>query len=310
VRIWPGKPHPLGATWDGEGVNFALFSENATAVDLSGSSDLYGWSERNPYASINFVTCHDGFTLHDLVSHERKHNEANGEDNRDGADHNWSRNWGVEGPTDNAAVTRMRERIKRNFLATLAFSQGVPMLAAGDEMGRTQRGNNNGYCQDNDISWIDWELDEDRRALLAFARQVFGILRRNPVLRRRSLFSGRPHRPDAPKDVAWLRPDGEEMTDGDWGAPHAYVVGMLLYGKATDEVDDRGRLRTGDTLLLLVNGGPRSVAFTLPALPGPGRWRELVDTAAPGPPGVRAVKAPAVRLLAHSLILLRSAEGE
>ncbi len=275
------------------------------AYRLSGSSDLYAASGRDAYASVNFVTCHDGFTLHDLVSYEQKHNHANGEENRDGTNDNWSRNWGAEGPTDASAVVRTRERIKRNFLATLAFSQGVPMLAAGDELGKTQQGNNNAYCQDNERSWIDWRLDERQSALLRFARHVFALRSQNPVLRRRSFFHGRPIAEGAIKDVAWLHPDGREMTQEDWSDPRAHLLGMLIHGQATDEKDDRGRPVVGMTLLLLLNGGPRASSFLLPQVAGPGRWRELVHTARPR---ARDVKGPSVTVTAHALVLLRYEE--
>jgi glycogen operon protein len=283
-RFWRGDPDQLPEL----------------AYRLSGSSDLYGASGRNPYASINFVTCHDGFTLTDLVSYEQKHNEANREENRDGANDNWSRNWGAEGPSDSQNVVRLRERAKRNFLAALAFSQGVPMLTAGDEMGHTQHGNNNAYCQDNEISWIDWNLDESRRSLIEFTRHVFGVLKRHPVLRRRSFFSGRPVGPDGSKDVVWLCADGREMTDEDWRSG-GHVLGMLLHGGGGDEIDLRGRPIGGDTLLLLVNGGPRSLAFVLPKAEESGGWRELVNTAQPVS---RAVRSDNVKMTPHSLILL------
>jgi isoamylase len=268
---------------------------------LSGSSDLYGRSTRTPWASINFVTCHDGFTLRDLVSYERKHNEANGEDGRDGADENWSCNWGVEGPTDDPEIVARRERAMRNLLATLAFSQGVPMLSAGDELGRTQAGNNNAYCQDSALSWVPWSTDDGARDLLAFARHVLGIRQTYPVLRRRSFFEGRPIAPDGMKDVTWLHPDGREMRADDWADPQAATLGMLLDGEASDEVDERGHPLTGASLLLLLNGGARPCPFTLPVLPGPGRWRELVHTERPAR---ASVPHPTVRLSPSTLVLL------
>ncbi|RMF73127.1 MAG: glycogen debranching enzyme GlgX [Planctomycetota bacterium] len=271
------------------------------AYRLSGSSDLYSGRRRHTYGSINFVACHDGFTLHDLVSYNEKHNEANGEDNRDGHDDNLSYNWGVEGPTVVPRINRLRERIKRNFLATLAFSQGVPMITAGDEMGRTQNGNNNAYCQDNEISWINWDLDEQQRELLQFAREVFRLRRKNPVLRRRGFFRGQPVADADFKDVAWIRSDGAEFTDEDWRNPELRVLGMLIAGAAADEVDERGRLISGNTLLLLVNGGSEAVKFKLPPTNGAGVWRELVNTAVAGR---RYVEDDAVHLEAHSLILL------
>jgi glycogen operon protein len=289
-RFWRGDPE--------------LVPELASRI--SGSSDLYGWSSRSPHASINFVTCHDGYTLADLVSYEHKHNDPNREDNRDGADANWSRNWGAEGPTDSASIRRLRDRIKRNFLATLAFSQGVPMLSHGDEMGRTQRGNNNAYCQDNEASWVSWDLGDDEQALLDFTRRLFGALRDNPVLRRRSFFSGRPVSPGGHKDVAWLRADGREMAERDWVAADRHFLGMLLYGGATDEVDSGGRPLTGDTLLLYLNAGARTVACTLPTMPTSGEWHEVVDTAQDGGP---VVKGHGLKLAAHSLVLLRFPDG-
>ena len=275
------------------------------ASRLSGSSDLYEASRRAPQASVNFVTCHDGFTLHDLVSYERKHNEANGEDNRDGHDHNESRNWGAEGPTGSAYVVRMRERIKRNLLATLAFSQGVPMLSHGDEIGRTQHGNNNAYCQDGPLTWVHWDLEPAHRALLDFTRYVLRIRAENPVLRRRTFFRNEPVAGGA-KDLTWLRPDGREMNADDWADPHNSVLGMLVRADATDELDDRGRAVRGDTILFLLNGGARSKRFVVPALGGPAGWEEIVNTARPG---TRPVRGGAVNLVAHSVVLLGNRGG-
>jgi glycogen operon protein len=278
------------------------------AYRLSGSSDIYQEGGRRTYASINFVTAHDGFTLNDLVSYEHKHNEANGEDNHDGADENYSRNWGAEGPTDSPRIVQLRERMKRNFLSTLILSQGVRMVLGGDEMGRTQRGNNNAYCQDNEIGWMDWEHGKRQRDLLAFTRRLIQIFHSNPVLRRRSFFTGRTLPGEGTKDLAWIRPDGKEMTDDEWNDPSNQVLGMLIDGHATDEVDERGRPIYGDTLLLVLNGGNRSRFFQLPVIEvgGGGTWEELVNTARPD--GNRAVKTRGVNLIAHSLILLRYSE--
>ncbi len=275
------------------------------ASRLSGSSDIYEATGRRTYASINFVTAHDGFTLNDLVSYEQKHNEANGEGNRDGMDQNWSRNWGAEGQTGSARVNSMRERMKRNLLATLLLSQGVPMLLAGDEMGRTQGGNNNAYAQDNEISWVDWDLSPADRDLLAFAREVLNIRRANPVLRRRTFLTGRPIGEGEAKDLSWLRADGGEMQDEDWGDGDNHVLGMLLHGRATDEVDERGRPVFGRTILMLLNGGARSRTFSLPPFEEPGGWRMLINTAQPGQ---RVVRGDAVHLVAHSFMLLRFEE--
>jgi glycogen operon protein len=272
------------------------------AYRLSGSSDLYEDDERSPYASVNFITCHDGFTLRDLVSYERKHNEANGEDNRDGADHNDSRNWGEEGETSEVRILRLRDLVMRNFMATLAFSQGVPMISHGDELGRTQKGNNNVYCQDNELAWVDWNLTAYGREFLEFVRRVFALRASNPVLRRRTFFRGHPIRPGGVKDLAWLRADGHEMRDEDWRNHRLHVLGMLVYGGATDERDERGRLQVGETLLLLLNGGARSRRFRLPLLQEPGTWEEVVNTARPG---LRPIRSAAVNLVAHSLILFR-----
>jgi glycogen operon protein len=270
------------------------------ASRLAGSSDIYQWTARGAYASINFVTAHDGFTLHDLVSYERKHNEANGEGNRDGHDDNLSRNWGVEGPTDDERIVSLRFRMMKNFLATLLFSQGVPMLAHGDEIARTQHGNNNAYCQDNETSWMHWDLDARQRDLLAFTRRIIALRRENPVLRRRHFFAGTTS--TGQKDVTWLHPRGHEMTDADWSDPHAHGLAMLIDGDATDETDGRGRPERGDTLLLLLNGGGSSVHFALPRAPEGGAWTELVDTANDG--AVGAVGHVAV-LGPHSMRLLR-----
>jgi glycogen operon protein len=273
------------------------------ASRLSGSADLYQAGGRNPFASINFVTCHDGFTLHDLVSYERKHNEANGEDNRDGSDANWSRNWGVEGPTESVRIRHHRERVKRNLIATLALSQGVPMLSHGDELGRTQRGNNNAYCHDGPLTWVDWELAPEQRDLLAFVQRALEIRRRNPVVRRRGFFSGRPLAGGRAKDVSWFRRDAKEMTEQDWRDPELRDLGMLIHGEASDEVDEFGRPVQGDTLLLLVNGSARSRYFRLPPMPSAGYWEETLNTARPSA-APRPLRRDAATLVADSLILL------
>ena len=248
------------------------------AFRLTGSSDLYERSGRRPYASINFVTAHDGFTLRDLVSYNEKHNEANQEGNRDGHDHNISWNYTVEGPSDNPEVNALRARQQRNFLATLLLSQGVPMLVAGDETGRTQGGNNNAWCQDNEISWVDWDWDEQGRDLLEFTRQLIRLFHQHPVLRRRKFFQGRPVRGAEIKDIAWFRPDGQEMTDHDWRNEQARSLAVRLAGDAIDEVDERGCRVTDDTLLLLLNAHHRAVSFTLPAHRAGDSWEQLLDT--------------------------------
>jgi isoamylase len=271
------------------------------ASRLSGSSDIYQWSGRSAYASINFVVAHDGYTLNDLVSYEQKHNHVNGEDNRDGHNDNLSRNWGVEGPTDDPGIRETRLRVMRSFLASLAFSQGVPMLAHGDEIARTQLGNNNAYAQDNEISWVNWELNDEQKELLDFTRRLFTIRRNNAVLRRRHFFSGTDPDGINGKDVLWIRRDGTEMQEGDWNDGENRVLGMLISGEATDETDERGRPIDGDTLLLLVNGGNTDVRFTLPPITE-GVWVELIDSAENRR---HPIDQGWVHLAAHALVLLR-----
>jgi isoamylase len=269
---------------------------------LSGSSDLYGHNGRGPQSSVNFVTCHDGFTLHDLVSYETKHNEANGEDNRDGTNQSWSRNWGVEGPAAATHIVRMRERIKRTLLATLAFSQGIPMISHGDELGRTQSGNNNAYCHDGPLTWIDWKLEPLDRELLEFTRTVFAIRAANPALRWRTFFSQERARPEQGRDLTWLRAEGGEMTPADWEDPANHVLGMLIRGEALDETDQRGRRLNGHPILLLLNGAGRTKSFALPPIGRPGTWIQLIDTAHQAP---RPVQDDRLSLVPHSLVLLR-----
>ena len=275
---------------------------NDVASRLSGSSDIYQWSNRTQYASVNFITAHDGFTLEDLVSYENKHNEANGEQNRDGTDANYSRNWGVEGPSDDPKVLRRRDRSKRNFLATLAFSQGVPMISHGDEMGRTQYGNNNAYAQDNPTSWVDWRLSDRDKELLEFTRRVFALRKANPVLRRRGFFRGMVVNALGAKDLSWRRSDGSEMTDADWHDDNLHALGMLINGEAADEIDSRGRPVRGDTLLLLVNNREGTQPFTLPELAASGEWTEVVNTAADRG---HALGTMGATLAPFSLVLLR-----
>jgi isoamylase len=277
------------------------------ASRLTGSSDIFSPSGRRTYASINFVACHDGFTLSDLVTYEEKHNEANGEDNRDGANDNGSRNWGVEGPTDSVRIERSRDRMKRNFLATLFFAQGVPMLLGGDEIGRTQGGNNNAYCQDNETSWFNWDIGETGFDFCNYVRDVIAVRQGNPILRRRAFFSGEAPPGMQTKDVTWIRPDGSEMKEEDWDDPTTQSIGMLLFGPAADELDMRGRSGSGDSLLLLLNAGGRSLSYTLPGMELPGLWEEVFNTARPGP-WTRLVRNEAVNLSAHSSLLLHHTE--
>ncbi|MGH8982231.1 MAG: glycogen debranching protein GlgX, partial [Acidimicrobiales bacterium] len=277
------------------------------ASRLTGSSDIYAETGRRTYASVNFVSCHDGYTLTDLVSYETRHNEANGEGNADGAPENYSKNWGVEGPSDSVRVQRLRDRMKRNFLTTLMCSQGVRMLLGGDEIGRSQLGNNNAYCQDNEISWTQWDVDQSAVELASFVRQLIAIVAENPILRRRNFLTGAVVPGTQTKDVTWIRPDGEEMKDEDWADTSNRSLGMLLYGRAVDEVDARGRSARGQTLLLLLNAGMRPRPYTLPRVQEPGRWEELVNTARPSR-FARDVRNHTVRLAAQSSVVLRHVE--
>ena len=277
------------------------------ASRLAGSSDIYEPSGRGAYASVNFITAHDGYTLYDLVSYEQKHNETNGEDNRDGHNDNISRNWGAEGNTTDRAILDARFRLMRDFIATLAFSQGIPMLSHGDEIGRTQQGNNNAYAQDNELSWVHWgDLDDWRRQLLAFTRKCFNLRHTHAVLRRRHFFRGEPTSKGGGKDLSWIRPDGQEMTNGDWQTAENHSLGMLIYGDATDETDDRGRPIKGETLLLLLNGGASETTFAMPVIEGNGIWAEMVDTARRE---LRVTSSGRVKLDPYSLILLRYGEN-
>jgi isoamylase len=272
------------------------------ASRLAGSADIYSWSDRGAYASINFVTAHDGYTLHDLVSYERKHNEANGENNRDGHNDNISRNWGVEGDTDDEEILNYRYRSMKNLLATTVFSQGVPMLSHGDEVARTQKGNNNAYAQDNEITWLNWDLDWRRRELLDFTRRVLAIRQAHPALRRRHFFRGEMVDDSGLKDVTWLRPDGNELAEEDWRSTDLAAFGMLINGSATDEVNERGHSVEDDTLLLLVSNAPEDVQFQLPQVSERGMWAELVNTARPE---LTVLTQTCVPLLPYSLVLLR-----
>jgi isoamylase len=274
---WNGKYRDaVRAYWKGEGGGMGELGYR-----LTGSSDLYGDDGRNPYASINFITAHDGFTLHDLVSYDRKHNEANLDANRDGHDHNISWNHGVEGPTDDPAIRTLRDRQKRNFLTTLLISQGVPMICGGDEMGRTQLGNNNAYCQDNEMSWLNWELDAGGRALLDFTRRLVALRRRHPSLRRRRFFQGRAIYGGDVRDIIWYRPDGHEMRPREWASDWSRAVAFRLEGGAIGERDALGRWVTDDSLLILMNAHDEPVRFRLPAANPDGGWEVLVDTAEP-----------------------------
>jgi isoamylase len=248
------------------------------AFRLTGSSDLYQDDGRRPYASINFVTAHDGFTLHDLVSYNDKHNEANGEGNRDGSNDNRSWNCGVEGPTDDPEVNLLRERQQRNLLTSLLLSAGVPMLLAGDELGRTQLGNNNAYCQDNEVSWVDWEPDEGREALLEFCRAIVALRREHPVFRRRKFFQGQAIHGSGVKDIGWFTPDGAEMREALWQEPDISTLGVFLNGDELPDRGPRGERVVGASFLLLLNGGAEPALFTLPDKPWGKEYELVADT--------------------------------
>jgi len=274
---WNGKYRDtVRDYWRGEDRTLAEF-----AYRLTGSSDLYAPNGRQPYASINFVTAHDGFTLNDLVSYDEKHNEANGEDNRDGTDDNRSWNCGAEGDTSDVGVLALRERQKRNFLATLLLSQGVPMLLGGDEMARTQGGNNNGYCQDNEVSWFDWEVTPERDLLLQFTARVLELRRAHPVFRRRRWFHGRQLHGSEVTDIAWHRPDGDPMSEEDWDKAFAKSIAVYLNGEAIVPTDARGERVVDDSFLLLFNAHHEALDFRIPDIAGDAIWEVVLDTAVP-----------------------------
>ncbi len=273
---WNGKYRDtVRDFWRGEASTLPEFASR-----LSGSSDLYETSGRRPVASVNFVTCHDGFTLADLVSYDRKHNEANGEGGADGTDDNRSWNCGAEGPTTNRAVLDLRSRQQRNLLATLFCSQGVPMLLAGDELGRTQGGNNNAYCQDSEVSWVDWSLAASPAAPLEFACELAALRREHLVFRRRRFFRGQPDGGDSLADIAWLTPAGQDMAGQDWNTPYARAMMVFLNGDAITEPGPRGEPVRDDTFLILLSAHSEPVTFTLPGPKFGRRWSVTLDTAA------------------------------
>jgi glycogen operon protein len=273
---WNGKYRDtVRKFWKGDEGQLAEFASR-----FSGSADLYDHRGRRTWASVNFVTAHDGFTLRDLVSYEAKHNEANKEDKRDGADDNNSWNFGVEGPCDYPEIRQLRRRQMRNFLATLLLSQGVPMLVAGDEFSRTQGGSNNAYCQDSEIGWIDWDMDEDGQALLDFTRRLIALRREHIVFHCNRFFSGKTIPGTDVTDVSWLRPDGEGMTEESWGDGNAKAIALLLSGEAgLIHLTERGEPEADDTFLLLVNASHEDVSFALPAPAPIEAWQLLVNTA-------------------------------
>jgi isoamylase len=272
---------------------------------LTGSSDLYQDDGRRPFASVNFITAHDGFTLNDLVSYNGKHNEANLEGNRDGTDDNRSWNMGAEGPTDDPAIVTARERQRRNFLTTLVLSQGTPMLLGGDEMGRTQGGNNNAWCQDNEISWFDWEVDESGERLLDFTRRLIAMRHEHPVFRRRQFLHGTEEEGSGLPDAWWFRPDGRRMTKRDWESAH--VVGMFLNGEEIAAPDEHGERVVDDSFLLLFNGSHDEIEFKLPATRFGRRWTVVLRTDDPDaePGAVQASAGEHLTLPQLSLMVLQ-----
>ena len=296
----------MRAYWKGDGGLIGEFAQR-----LTGSSDLYNRSSRRPYASINFVAAHDGLTLADVVSYNDKHNQANGEGNRDGHGHNLSWNCGAEGPTDNATVLALRARQQRNFIASLLLSQGVPMLLAGDEFGRSQQGNNNAYCQDNAISWVDWTPSPAQASLLAFTQQLSALRAAHPVFRRRDFFQDRPLMGSQVRDIVWLQPDGSEMSQQAWQQGFARALAVFLSGESLKELDWRGQPVRDDSFLLMFNAAAEGVEFTLPASVVPARGLRLVDTSndADALPETPFESRASHIVAGRSLVLVRFARG-
>ncbi|MEZ0052835.1 isoamylase [Mycobacterium sp. MAA66] len=300
---WNGKYRDtVRDYWRGEPATLGEFASR-----LTGSSDLYEATGRRPGASINFVICHDGFTLADLVSYNEKHNEANGEDNHDGESHNRSWNCGVEGPTEDPEILALRGRQTRNILGTLMFSQGTPMISHGDEIGRTQRGNNNVYCQDSDLSWMDWTMCESNADLLEFTRTVVALRRRHPVFRRRRFLEGKPIRSgDQVRDIAWLTPAGHEMTLEDWGSGFGKSITVFLNGDAIPEPNARGERVTDDSFLLCFNAHDQALDFVIPDQGYAEKWTAALDTTDPtGHTELVVGAGETVPLAARSLLVLR-----
>jgi glycogen operon protein len=291
-RFWRGDPNQVAEL----------------GTRLAGSSDMYAHNGRGPLASVNFVTSHDGFTLRDLVSYDHKHNEANGEGNRDGTENNLSWNCGVEGPAADPAIRALRARQMRNFLTTLLVSQGVPMLLAGDEVARTQKGNNNAYCQDNELSWHPWELDRLQEQMLEWTRRVIALRKAHPILRRSLYFRDLPPRAGE-RDILWLRPEGSEMSVEEWNNRSTRALGVWLSGTPSDQRDRSGAPVRDDTLYVMMNSNDEGVEFSLPPLAdGDGAWELVLDTARPDEPGGRAHSAgEALQLGPRSMAILKHA---
>jgi glycogen operon protein len=297
---WNGKfRDEVRDFWRGEGGSLP-----ALATRLAGSADLYSDDARNPFASVNFVTAHDGFTIRDLVSYNEKHNDANGEDNRDGESHNRSWNCGAEGPTDDPAVNALRSRQQRNLLATLLLAQGVPMLLGGDEFGRTQQGNNNAYCQDSEISWFDWDTVDDD--LLAFTAKVVELRMAHSVFRRKKFFTGQPQNGSPLPDIEWFEPTGDHMEPDDWSSSWNRTVAAFLNGDGIDEMNRRGEPRVSDSFYVCLNAYWEAVDFVLPPAAYGAEWTVVIDTADDGTDG-RAPQAPGavVRVESRSVVVLQ-----
>jgi glycogen operon protein len=296
---WNGKYRDtIRDFWRGQGGVLPGFASR-----LTGSPDLYLSTGRRPYASINFVTCHDGFTLLDLVSYDRKHNQANGEDDRDGWDDNRSWNCGFEGPTADPNVTALRKRQQRNFLATLLVSQGVPMLLAGDELGRTQQGNNNPYCQANEVSWVNWDKKAQDDKLLEFVQEITRLRSEHAVFRRRRFFSDAPSQ-GGMYDIAWFTPSGQQVTEDNLNTVNGNAVAVFLNGDAITEPDAHGQPLVDDSFLLLFNPAAVDVIFEPPPSPYDGQWKIELDTAI-SPRRVPAEMAWPALIGSHSLRVLR-----
>ena len=301
---WNGKYRDtVRRFWKGDGGTLSDFANR-----LTGSSDLYQHDGRKPYASINFITAHDGFTLCDLVSYDQKHNEANGEDNKDGANDNDSWNMGAEGPTDDQMINDMRERQTRNFLATLMLSQGVPMLAGGDEVARSQRGNNNAFCQDNELTWYDWNLDAPRRRLMEFTGNLIKLRLAHPNLHRRKFFQDRQIRGSVVRDIAWYNTTGEEFSDENWGAEWNRSLALMLNGKTLNVSDDDGNPVTDDSFLILINAYHEGVEFTLPAPPNGSPWQFVMKTENIDDPFAKEKLGDKVIVGGRSMVLLSDCE--
>jgi isoamylase len=298
---WNGKYRDcVRRFWKGNG---GTVGELATR--LAGSSDLFADDGRRPGASVNFITAHDGFTLRDLVSYNQKHNEANGEEDRDGTNDNESWNCGFEGPTADASINALRAQQQRNFLASLLLSQGVPMLLAGDEFGQTQHGNNNAYCQDSAVAWLDWHFSTEQRSLFDFVCEVMRLRKAQPVFRRRRFFHGRQIQGAEIKDLYWLKPDGAEMSEADWNAGHVRCICMVLPGDQITETDEQGERIFGDSFAILFNAHHESISFRLGARRRDVRWSCVFDTAAPDAPARTFEQMSYFPLQARSLVVLR-----